>query len=50
MSCTRCKRNRTRGIKTSLDDISLTKARLKTAIELHAESEDEGNKEHKKQR
>jgi phage-related protein len=38
------------GNKTSPGDTSLIKARLKTAIELHAESEDEVNKEHKKQR
>jgi phage-related protein len=36
--------------KASPGDISLIKARLKTAIGLHAESEDEVNKEHKKQR
>jgi phage-related protein len=40
----------TEGNKTSLNDISKIKARLKTAIELHAEREDEKSKKHKKQR
>jgi phage-related protein len=40
----------TEGSKTSLNDISKIKARLKTAIELHAEREDEQSKKHKKQR
>ena len=38
------------GIKTSLNDINKIKARLKTAIELRAEREDEQGKKHKKQR
>jgi phage-related protein len=38
------------GIKTSQNDINKIKARLKTAIELHAEREDEQGKKHKKQR
>jgi phage-related protein len=37
------------GIKTSQNDINLIKARLKTAIELHTEKEDE-SKKHKRQR
>jgi phage-related protein len=39
-----------RGIKTSLNDINKIKARLKQAIELHEEEEDEQSKKHKKQR
>jgi phage-related protein len=38
------------GIKTSQNDINKIKARLKTAIELHAERQDEQGKKHKKQR
>jgi phage-related protein len=38
------------GSKTSLNDINKIKARLKTAIELQAEREDEQSKKHKKQR
>jgi len=38
-----------KGIKTSQNDIDLIRARLKTAIELHVEREDE-SKKHKKQR
>jgi phage-related protein len=38
------------GSKTSANDINKIKARLKTAIELHAEREDEQGKKHKKQR
>jgi phage-related protein len=38
------------GIKTSQNDINKIKGRLKTAIELHAEREDEQGKKHKKQR
>jgi phage-related protein len=40
----------TQGIKTSSNDINLIKARLRTAIELHAENEDEASKKRKKQR
>ena len=40
----------TQGSKTSPNDIKKIKARLKTAIELHAEREDEQGKKHKKQR
>ncbi len=40
----------TQGIKTSLNDINRIKARLKTAIELHAEREDEQDQKHQKQR
>jgi phage-related protein len=38
------------GNKTSLNDINKIKARLKTAIELQEEREDEQSKKHKKQR
>jgi phage-related protein len=38
------------GSKTSPTDINKIKARLKTAIELHVEREDEQGKKHKKQR
>jgi phage-related protein len=38
------------GIKTSQNDINKIKARLKEAIELHQEREDEQSKKHKKQR
>jgi phage-related protein len=38
------------GSKTSLNDINKIKARLKTAIELHAERADEQGKKYKKQR
>jgi phage-related protein len=38
------------GIKASPNDINKIKARLKTAIELHAEREDEQGEKHKKQR
>jgi phage-related protein len=40
----------TKGEKTSKNDTDLIKARLKTAIELHAEKENEQGKKHKKQR
>jgi phage-related protein len=40
----------TQGIKTSMHDIYRIKARLKTAIELHAETKDEQGEKHKKQR
>jgi phage-related protein len=38
------------GIRTSPNNVNKIKARLKTAIELHAEREDEQGKKHKKQR
>jgi phage-related protein len=38
------------GSKTSQNDMDKIKARLKIAIELHAEREDEQSKKHKKQR
>ena len=40
----------TEGSKTSQNDIDKIKARLKIAIELHEEREDEQSKKHKKQR
>ena len=40
----------TQGIKTSMHDINRIKARLKTAIELHAETKDEQGEKYKKQR
>jgi phage-related protein len=38
------------GIKTSPNDVNKIKARLKIAIELHTEREDEQGKKHQKQR
>jgi hypothetical protein len=38
------------GNKTSLNDMNKIKARLKTAIELYAERDDEQSKKHKKLR